>query len=110
MDSAEQQKGALLRVEGEMNIYKAAELKQMLLAAIPADGTLEADLSGVTEMDTAGLQLLMLTKKTAQAGGGDLRLVHHSPAVVDVFELLSLGTFFGDPLVIPPRTDNPSTR
>lgn len=102
MDSAEQQKSALLRIEGEMNIYKAAELKQTLLAALPDSGTLEADLSGVTEMDTAGLQLLMLAKRTAQQRGGDLRLVHHSPAVVDIFELLNLGPFFGDPLVIPP--------
>lgn len=107
MDSAEQQKSALLRVEGEMNIYKASELKQALLSAIPAGGTLEADLSGVTEMDSAGLQLLMLAKKTAQSRGGDLKLVNHSPAVVDIFELLNLGTFFGDPLVIPPRTANP---
>ncbi|WP_420474666.1 STAS domain-containing protein [Noviherbaspirillum sp. ST9] len=108
MDSADQRKGALLRLEGEMSIYKAAELKQTLLAAVPAAGTLEADLSGVTEMDTAGLQLLMLVKKTAQERGVDLKLVNHSPAVVDVFELLNLGTFFGDPLVIPPRSANPN--
>ncbi|OWW21907.1 STAS domain-containing protein [Noviherbaspirillum denitrificans] len=110
MDSAATQKGALLRLEGEMNIYKAADLKQMLMAALPEGGTLEADLSGVTEMDTAGLQLLMLAKRTAQQRGGDLRLVNHSPAVVDVFELLNLGTFFGDPLVIPPLSSNPSAR
>ena len=112
MDSAQPQKGALLRLEGEMNIYKAAELKQTLLAAIIPGQTLEADLSGVTDMDTAGLQLLMLAKKVAQNGGGDLELTRHSPAVVDVFELLNLGTFFGDPLVIPPRaaTPNPSAR
>jgi anti-sigma B factor antagonist len=112
MDSAQQRKSAVLRVEGEMNIYKAAELKQMLLAAIAPGETLEADLSGVTEMDTAGLQLLMLAKKTAQGGGGDLKLLNHSPAVVDIFELLNLGTTFGDPLVIPPlaATSNPSAR
>lgn len=108
MDSADQQKNALLRIEGEMSIYRAAELKQTLLAAIPTEGTLEADLSGVTEMDTAGLQLLMLTKKTAQERGVALKLFNHSPAVVDIFELLDLGSFFGDPLVIPPRTVNPN--
>ena len=107
MDSANQQKRALLRLEGELNIYKAAELKQSMLAAISPGTSLEADLSGVTELDTAGLQLLMLAKKTAQEGGGDLKLVNHSPAVVDIFELLNLGPFFGDPLVIPPLTATP---
>ena len=103
---------AALRIEGEMTIYRATELKQALLAE-PAP--IEIDLSGVTDLDTVGVQLLMLAKRTAQASGRDLRLVAHSPAVTDVFELLGLASIFDDPLVMDsrasaPRPSNPNAR
>lgn len=100
---AEQRGPAVLRIEGELTIYRAAEFKQTLLDAVAGAAVLELDLSGVTDIDTAGLQLLMLAKKTAQAAQRELRLVAHSPAVTDLFELLNLAAFFGDPLVIASR-------
>ncbi len=44
----------------------------------------------------------MLAKRTAQALKAELQLVAHSPAVVEVFELLNIAAFFGDHLVIEP--------
>ncbi len=99
----EKNRSATLRIDGAMNIYRAAELKETLLAALPSSGPLEVDLSGVTELDSAGLQLLMLTKIAAQAQACELRLVAPSPAVLDVFDLLNLAAYFGDQLVIPAR-------
>lgn len=99
--AAMQDAGArLLHIEGEMTIYRAAELKQTLLSALEQREVLEVDLSAVTELDTAGVQLLLLAKKTAQAGRRELRLAAHSPAVVDVLEMLNLIPYFGDPIVI----------
>lgn len=95
---------AVLHIDGEMTIYRAAELKPQLLEALAGAGELEVDLAGVTEIDTAGLQVLMLAKQTAAATGRSLRLTGHSPAVVDVFEMLDLASYFGDPLVIAPRS------
>ena len=109
MPSADPQKSAALRIEGEMNIYKAAELKPTLLAAIAAGTTLEIDLSGVTEIDTAGLQLLMLAQRSLQAVEGELLLARPSPAITDIFELLTLGAYFDDPLVIPSRNAAPNS-
>jgi anti-anti-sigma factor len=91
---------AVLTLEGELTIYRAAELKQELLAALEHGGPLDIDLSAVTELDTAGVQLLMLTKKVAGERGQPLRMTGHSPAVLEVFELFNLGGYFGDPLVI----------
>lgn len=86
-----------LRLEGELTIFRAMELKSMLLAEpLPQ----EIDLAGVTEIDTAGVQLLLLAKKTAQTQQQDLHLVGHSAAVLEVFELLNVAAFFGDPLVM----------
>ena len=87
-------------LDGEVNIYRAAELKHSVLAALRQSRVLEIDLAGVTEFDTAGLQVLMLAKRTASAEQRELRLLHHSPAVVEVVELLNLGAFFGDAVLI----------
>ena len=90
---------AALRLEGELTIFRAMELKPVLLAEpLPQ----EIDLAGVTDIDTAGVQLLMLAKKTALAQQRELRLVGHSPAVMEVFELLNVAAYFGDPLVMAP--------
>ena len=90
-----------LRIEGELSIYRANELKQALF---DEPRPVEIDLSGVSEIDTVGVQLLMLAKKTALAQQRELRLVAHSPAVTDVFELLDLAAYFDDPLVMDERT------
>jgi len=89
-----------ISIEGEMTIYRAAELHQTLLAPLDLQSVLSIDLSKVTEIDSAGVQLLLLAKRTAQSRNKELRLVEHSPAVLEVFELLNLATYFGDPLFI----------
>lgn len=92
-----------LRIDGELNIYRAAELKELLLTPLYQSISLEVDLSGVSEVDTAGVQLLMLAKRTAKEHACELRLTAHSPAVLDVFELLDLAGVFGDPLLMPAK-------
>ena len=91
---------SVLHIEGDMSIYRAAELKAALLTSLDQAGELEVDLAAVTEFDTAGVQILMLAKQQAQAMQKTLRLIRHSPAVLEVFELLNLAAYFGDPLVI----------
>lgn len=101
--NAQQQKQAVLCIDGEMTIYRAAELKQAFLVALATHSVLEVDLSGVTEIDTAGVQLLIATKVIGLARDCRLRLVGHSAVVLDVFELLCLSAYFGDQLVMPSR-------
>lgn len=90
----------VLKIEGELTIFRAAELKPLLLETPELT---EIDLSAVTELDTAGVQLLMLAKKTALSKGRDLHLTGHSPAVMDVFELLNVAAYFGDQMVMDSR-------
>jgi len=89
----------VLRIEGDMTIYRAAEWKSVLLAPFE---TLDVDLSAVGEIDCSGIQLLMLAKKTAQQRQCELRMIAHSPAVVEAFDLLNLAGYFGDQIVIAP--------
>ncbi len=102
MFNASDNREPVLRIDGEMTIYRADELKRALFAAIGESPTLEIDLSDVTEIDTAGVQLLMLARKVAEVRGCVLRLTAHSAAVVEAFELLNLAAYFGDPIVIAP--------
>jgi anti-anti-sigma factor len=93
-----------------MTIYQAEQIKPALLAALEQSSVLEINLAGVTEIDTAGVQLLMLAKETARAAQKELRLTAHSEAVAEVFELIDLVPYFGDPLVIAPQASHAAER
>jgi anti-anti-sigma factor len=83
-----------LKIEGDMTIYRAVELKQILLDALEQCVALDIDLSMVSELDTTGVQLLLLAQQTADDGKQTLRLLNHSAAVREVFDLLNLGLHF----------------
>ena len=84
----------VLRLEGELTIYRALEFKAQLLSEIAPATTLELNLAAVTELDTSGVQLLMLAQRCAAERGGVLRLAAPSPAVTEVFSLLDLAAHF----------------
>lgn len=90
-----------LTLEADLTIYNALDAKHRLLDAVRSVKSLELDLSQVGEMDTAGFQLLVLAKREAQRLGRALRIVAHSPAVLEVIEFYNMVAYFGDPIVIP---------
>jgi ABC-type transporter Mla MlaB component len=89
-----------LALEGPLTIYEAREAKARLIGALERAASLDIDLAMVTEIDTAGVQLLVLAKTEAVAAGRSARLVNHSPAVLDAIDLYRLGAFLGDPLSV----------
>jgi anti-anti-sigma factor len=90
-----------LAIEGELSIYRAAELRQWLDAALQAGQTVRIRLADVSEMDTAGAQLLLAAKRLAQQRGCTLSFTDHSPPVLEMLELLNLAAALGDPIVMP---------
>lgn len=90
-----------IELEQNLTIYHAADIKARLLGELAAHPTLELDLSHVGEVDTAGVQLLLLLKREAQRLGKEARIVNHSPAVLEVIDFLHLATRLGDPMVVP---------
>jgi anti-anti-sigma regulatory factor len=84
-------------VDDRMTIYEAAADKAVLLEALAQAREAEIDLSSVREMDTAGLQILILLKREALKAGKVVRLVGCSPASFDVLERYGLATYFGEP-------------
>lgn len=86
---------ACLAVEGEMTIYRAAELKPVLEEAVRTQEAPALDLSDVTEFDCAGVQLLLAARREAQQLGKRLTVRAASPAVRDACALLGM-TLDGD--------------
>ena len=97
----QQKKGVTqLAIQGEMTIYTALEQKKALSPHLHANNALQIDLSGVNEIDSAGLQLLLFVKRESAEHQIKLSLIQHSQVVVEVLELLNLTKHFGDPVVI----------
>ena len=87
-------------IEGELTIYRALEIKSVLLELMGKYPEVEVNLAGVSEIDSAGLQLLVAAKWEAALHQTSLRFTGHSPAVLEIFDLCGLTGFFGDPVVI----------
>lgn len=89
-----------LAIQGEMTIYTALEQKKALSEHLQNSKELHIDLSGVDELDSAGLQILLFMKREAAEHQLKFSLTRHSQAVIEVFELLNLSKHFGDPIVL----------
>lgn len=77
-----------IRVTGEMTVYTASQIKQPLVDAI-ADGPAEIqlDLSGVSDFDTAGVQLLLMVHREALVRGRNLQFAAASNIVREVLSM-----------------------
>jgi anti-sigma B factor antagonist len=93
------------RIDGELTIYSAAACRDQLQACLADCRAAEFDLSGVGEIDSAGVQLLIQAKREGAARGAPVRLVAHSAAVQEIIDLFQLAGQFGDPMIM-----NSSTR
>ncbi|MGQ5522708.1 STAS domain-containing protein [Chitinimonas sp. PSY-7] len=89
-----------LNLEGDFTIYEARQNKDHLLAALNEANGLDIDLSGVSELDTAGIQILLLLKREAARQDKPLVFHGHSKAVLAVLDLYNMGGVFGDPVVL----------
>ena len=99
-----EKKGGCCRIgmEGEMTIYAAAQIKESLLSAMEDCKEIEMSLAQVSEIDSAGLQLLALAKREAADRNKPLHFVAHSQTVLDMLDLCNLAGAFGDPVVLSP--------
>lgn len=89
-----------LTLVGELTIFTAAASREQMLAALAAADEIEMDLSQVSEIDSAGLQLLVAAKREAALHGKVLHFSGHSAAVLDALDLTDLSAHFGDPVLI----------
>ena len=89
-----------LELSGEMVVRNLSRALPRLRESLEGATSILVDLSGVSELDSAGVQVLISLKKQSLASGQKLRLTGHSPAVLAVFDLYGLVAFFGDRITL----------
>ena len=83
-----------LAISGELTVYTAPELKERVLKQLKRRQRPPLlDLSGVAEIDTAGVQVLLLAKRYCEATGGQFEIDAASDAVRDALQLCGLDRF-----------------
>ena len=83
-----------------ITIYTVHELAVEIVKSLNDCDVLTIDLSHVTEIDSAGIQLLVATKKEVEKHNKTLRLIGHSSSVMDILDIYSLSSFFKDPIIM----------
>jgi anti-sigma B factor antagonist len=86
----------ILAIEGAMTVYEATGYKKELLDALADGSGLEFDLSAVDELDTAGLQLLVLAHREGIKAGKTVRVVSRSAEVLEALDRYGLRPHFDD--------------
>lgn len=88
---------AMMKIEGELTIYSAGEvaneIRSNLIEPLALAKDIEIDLSQVSEMDSAGLQILLMSKLTANRHGAQLKFVNASQPVQEVLSLSNTHSF-----------------
>lgn len=85
-----------LALPEDLTIYEVRQVRRQLAEALDRHTHLCLDLAGVTEFDTAGLQLLLVARRQVQAAGGMLQLDNAGPAVQALTRLYGLDPGLGD--------------
>ncbi|HEY4365807.1 MAG TPA: STAS domain-containing protein [Steroidobacteraceae bacterium] len=84
-------RNGVVHIEGEMTIYSAATMLRDALAAVGATtDDVAFDLTQVSELDTAGVQILLAARNLAQQQGRTFGIVAASAATRDVLALCGL--------------------
>ncbi|GAA3392229.1 STAS domain-containing protein [Cryptosporangium minutisporangium] len=79
-----------LELNDELTIVTAAETVERLKPYLATGTNLELDLSAVTDIDTAGLQILLVAKREAERLGATVTLAGTSPIVRNLLEFTRL--------------------
>jgi anti-anti-sigma regulatory factor len=77
-------------LDEELTIITAAEQRDRLLATLGDGAGVRIDLSGVTDLDTAGLQVLLLARDEGARRALPVEFADPSPAVAEVLALTRL--------------------
>jgi anti-anti-sigma factor len=87
-----EERDGLVRIRGEMTIYAAAALAgDLLRRAADAAAPCHIDLSEVSEIDTTGLQILLMARRARPVDAQPVQVLAASPTVLETLELLRLG-------------------
>jgi anti-anti-sigma factor len=88
---------AHVAIEGDLTVSSVQDIRAALAAVVVEHDETEIDLGSIEEIDSAGLQLMLIAKRSE---GRTVRFVNHSDAVLRLLDLANLGAALGDPVLI----------
>lgn len=80
-------KAITITVDGDLTIYEVPEFKKRFIAETADFKDIVVDVSRVSRLDTAGLQMLQLARRAAEADGKTIRFVEPSKDVQRLFSI-----------------------
>ncbi len=96
---AESETQHIIRLEGEVDVGGAAELKRMLIEAVSSRKELRVDLTAATDLDVTAMQLLWAAKREAEKAGTSCMLGPVPDEIVKLMEEAGFENFLAP--VIP---------
>lgn len=91
-------------LDDELTIYTANHFRELLSEQLPGMTHISVNLSKVTEMDSAGLQLLIAIKNLSTKY--EVKFLEHSSAVTEVLSICGLAGQFNDSVLILRETSS----
>lgn len=85
---------ATISVSGSLNTNTASELESVLNTAFESASSVTFDFAHLDYISSAGLRVLMVAYKKADALGGSIQIVGASDEVRDVFEVTGFSDIF----------------
>jgi len=76
-----------VRLGGDLNVKTAPYLEDELTKSLSGVKELILDFAGVEYISSAGLRVLLGTKKLMRRQGGQMKLLHVNPAVKEIIRL-----------------------
>jgi anti-sigma B factor antagonist len=87
--------GTVLSVDGDLTIYSVAQVKQAIFNDYEKFvSPIALDLQSVSEIDTAGLQLLLFMKKTLGNDNKKIHIAKSNEHVDAILKNLDVATYF----------------
>jgi anti-anti-sigma factor len=95
-----QRDGAInARLQDALDIASVTEARDHLLQILEAGDRVRIDFSSLTEIDTAGVQLVLAVRKESVACRKECRFVHPSAQVEEAFRVLGCASIFDESVV-----------
>jgi anti-anti-sigma factor len=84
MTLAQREGMCLIRLQGELNVASAAELKKLLLDALASQREVQVDLENASELDVTAVQLLWAAERETRASGKRFSVAGKVPELIAV--------------------------
>lgn len=94
IDILNEQGSCRIRIEDELTIYTAGIANTTIRDALITHERVTIDVSGVTEIDTAGLQILLVARKEALLRNRAVSFIGQNRMVLECLRLMNLSNFF----------------